>query len=274
MKTFNSWLRAAGLCLIAVIAFAACSKDDDNEKVEEIEEVENYAPGEIPGLGEADGELTGKPFQLPDGVELIDQITGSGSQYDYWNTNRSAESTTYPFKMKNGDIVYRTYTPVTRAGEVRHYFGSGFGFVDLLIPMRNTLSGSVTVTFPAATIMRSMNENCQNGVLIKKVTVTIPAKSDYYLCLAFYCGNEYRGAAGGTDKFELAVVSDAAPLLELCDRVKNKKINLEEYSPTDADARSTYFEIALALQGIVWAVTDGKGLTEAYISFINSLPNS
>ncbi len=140
--------------------------------------------------------------------------------------------------------------------------------------MRNSQSSPVTVTFPAALILRNDAGDCQNGVLIKKVTVTIPAGADYHLNLAFYCGNAHKGSAGSSDHYSLGVVSDAKPLLDLCDRVKDKKINIEEFDPAKEEDCYTYGEQKGNLQDIVWTVTDGSGLTETDISYINSLPNS
>jgi len=229
------------MVLIMPLFMVSCDKDDELIP-------ENFAAGEIPGLGSADGELTGIPFTLPSGVTLIKEITGAGNYADYWS-------------QSHGD-------------EVRHYFGSGRGYVDLLIPLRNSNSGNITVTFPAGTIIRSKSNGYQHGVLIKKVTISIPANSDYYLSLSLYCGNEHRGSAGSSTIYEWAVVSNASLLIDLCERIKNKKINIEEFSPTSADDYRTCSLLVSTLQRIVWRITDGKGLTESDIEYINSLPNS
>lgn len=266
MKRWYLFLFAGLLCF----ALASCEKDDDPK--EESPPVD-YTPGEIPGLGDADGELTGAPFTLPAGVELIENITGSGDQGGYWDfTGSYAANAT--FIQKDGSVVTRALGVQTRAGETRHYFGSGAGYVDLLFPMRNTKSGSVTVTFPAATIIRSQTGDCQHGVLIKKVTVTIPANSDYYLCLAFYCGNANKSSAHSNDVYELGVVSDAKPLLDLCEMVKNKKINIEEFNRSSYQDYGIYRQQRSNLQSIVWRVTDDEGLTEEDIAYLRGLPDS
>lgn len=265
MKTIYFFLIAALIGCTAV----SCGKDDDEPQPQP----KDYAPGEIPGLGEAEGELTGTPFKLPDGVVLTGEITGGGDQDGYWNLYGES-SMSYAFTAKDGTVTTRSLAPKTRAGENAHYFGSGSSCVDLVIPMRNSRSSSVTVTFPAALILRNDAGDCQNGVLIKEVTVTIPAGADYRLHLAFYCGNLHKDTAGSDDRYSLGVVSDAKPLLDLCDRVKNKKINIEEFDPTKEEDFDTYISQRTTLQVIVWLVTDGPGLTEEGISYINSLPNS
>lgn len=262
MKTIYLLLLASLFCCTMI----SCSKD----KEEPDPQPKDYTPGQIPGLGEAEGELTGTSFKLPNGVELISEIDGDGDQSGYWNSNEEYS----PFTAKDGTVTTRSFAPKTRVGEKRHYFGSGTGFVDLLIPMRNTLSTPVTITFPAALILRNETGDCQNGVLIKKVTTTIPAGSDYLLCLAFYCGNMKKDAAGPGDRYTLSVVSNAKPLLDLCEKVKNKKINIEEFDPANSDDRVAYGVQCTYLQGFVWQVTDGTGLTEEGLTYIASLPQS
>ena len=257
---FLSWM-LLGLFTV----FTSCSNDDDPTQ-----EVVDYLAGEIPGLGDEAGELTGTPFKLPDGVTLIGDITGKGSQSGYWNISR-----TVSFTNKDGSVTTHSLSPPASRSETEsHYFGSGYGYVDLLIPMRNSRNQDVTVTFPAALILRNDAGDCQNGVLLKKVVVKIPAGTDYYLNLAFYCGNANKGSAGSSDVYSLGVVSDAKPLVELCEMVKNKKINIEEFDPTSSSEYSIYREQRSELQDIVWAVTDEDGLTEAHISYLRALPNS
>ena len=257
---FLSWM------LLGMFAFFTSCSDDDEPTVEVVE----FEVGEIPGLGNTEGELTGTPFTLPNGVTLIEDITGKGSQSGYWNFSRTAS-----FTNKDGTIVSRSLSPpVSRSATENHYFGSGYGYVDLLIPMHNSLNQSVTVTFPAALILRNDAGDCQNGVLLKKVVVTIPAGSDYYLNLAFYCGNADKSSAGSSDVYSLGVVSNAKPLLDLCDKVKNKKINIEEFNPASSDDYYIYKSQINDLQDIVWEVTDGNGLSESQIAYINALPNS
>ncbi|MDR1880174.1 MAG: hypothetical protein LBQ78_04510 [Tannerellaceae bacterium] len=268
------WASFWPLLGICAVLLAGCEKTEDEQEQEAVD----YNAGEIPGLGETDGELTGAPFQLPDGIELIEEITGAADQDDYWNINYAsgASFTARSFINKSGVAETKASVPRTRVGEevLIHYFGSGYGFVDLLIPMRNSRSTPVTVTFPAATVLLSESGESQNGVLIKKVTITIPPNDDYHLSLSFYCGNASKNSAHRSDVYVLGVVSNARPLLDLCDRVKNKKINIEEFSPTSRTDYDTYFDQVNRLQDIVWLVTDYGGMSEEDIEYINSLPNS
>ncbi len=148
------------------------------------------------------------------------------------------------------------------------------GFVTLSVKLRNTASAEATVVFPAALIVKSVTGECQHGVLIKKVTVNIPAGSDYNVALIMYCGNSSRDVAGSSDEYVWGVVSNAAPLLELCEMVKNKKINIEEFDPSSSADKDTYDGQLFMLQAAVWSVTDGSGLSEWERSWIVELPNS
>jgi len=237
----------------------------------------DYNAGEIPGLGNTEGELTGTPFRLPEGIELTGNITGvdysQRHKYNYWDLGDYVPARS--FINKRGEVE-KEQPPIQRTGEdvVINYFGSGEGYVDLLFPLRNVTSTPITITFPAATIMRSKAGDCQNAVLIKQVKVIIPANSDYLLCVVFYCGNLSKSSAYSDDIYELGVVSDAKPLLDLCERVKNKKINIEEFSPTSMADYETYSSQTYRLQSIVWEITDYSGLDDYDIEYINSLPNS
>ena len=253
-----------------VISFNACNKDDPEEKSDD------YEAGNIPGLGNAEGDLTGTAFRLPDGVELVGDITGVATQYYYWDFSSYSSAFNHPFINKNDEVETKSFTFRMQQDDelTKNCFGSGVGYVDLFLKLRNVRSNPVTVTFPAATIVVSKAGDCQNGILIKKATITIPANSDYNLCLAFYCGNLSKHVAGTYDVYIFGVVSDAKPLLELCDRVKSKKINIEEFSRSSMSDLTTYSDQASRLQSIVWNVTDGNGLTQNDIAYISSLPSN
>ena len=223
---------------IMAVSFNACDKKDD---------LKQYEPGEIPGLGDVIGDIPGYQFTLPNGIELIGEITGAITSNNYWNQSSS--------------------------GQIIHYYGSGSGYVDLLLILRNVRSNPVTVTFPMATVFISKTGSTQNGVLIQKVTITIPANSDYNLGLVLFCGNRHKGSAGSGSVYELGTVCNASSLIDLCKLLQNKMINIEKFSPTSTADKNTYNLQKALLQSIVWQVTDGNGLTQSDIDYINSLPN-
>ena len=258
-------LSMAMIMLSLTILMTACEKSVD------------YNPGEIPGLGSADGELTGRPYELPNGVELTADITGAAEWRDYFDPAWDYADVPRLTPLREKELPQKNRQALRAKSEediMCVYRGSGYGYVDLLLSLRNTNNRTSTVEFPAGLIFENVEGYCQNGVLLKKTVVEIPANTDVRVSLSFYCGNHYRGAAGSYNSYTLGVVTDAAPLIDLCERVKDKKINIEEYDPTSTDDYYSYGDIISRLQDIVWHVTDGTGLTEEDIRYINSLPGS
>ena len=266
MKKRNLLLFAAALIAVPLM-FASCGGGGEEEPTPPGVKVD---PGKIPGLGNTEGDLTGAPFTLPGGVTLVEGITGAAYNLpSYWADDNYFARVAKP----GGETPYRR-TAATRADQTWHWFGSGPGYVDLVIRLHNDNNAPSTVVFPAALIVRSLAGDCQNGVLLKKVTVTIPPKSNYNIVVSFYCGNADKGTAGPRDDYEWGVVSNASPVLELCELVKNKKINLEEFDPGDDEGHMIYNTQTSILQGAVWSITDDDGLSEYRRTQIAELPNS
>lgn len=84
-----------------------------------------------------------------------------------------------------------------------------------------------------------------------------------------YCGNLSLSASSDTEIYAFAVITNSASLHDLFDRVKNKKINIEQFEKKDF---LMYIEQQTTLQNIVWSVTDGNGLTEDNKKWLNELP--
>ncbi len=265
MKRFYLFL---ALSLIA-LGMAACTQDKESSNPPVA-----YNPGEIPGLGDAEGELTGSPFVLPKGVELVGDITGGGAQYYYWQTEEDYSPAGHAFVEKDGTVTTRAFFPAQSEEEYIPCYGSGYGYVDLLVSLKNTNSSPTTVTFPAALILRNLGGDCQNGVLLKRTDVVLPAQTTQTICLLLYCGNSGKGSAYGEAEYVWGVVSNAAPLLDLCERVKDRRINIEEFDPRLEEDYYIYSEQVSRLQDIVWEVTDYEGLGEASIEYLNALPKS
>src|SRR5690606_34548194 len=62
------------------LAFGGCRKDDsaDPDKSDPDGKgiVTDYEPGNIPGMGETEGELTGEPFDFPEKIEIKGGLKG------------------------------------------------------------------------------------------------------------------------------------------------------------------------------------------------------
>jgi hypothetical protein len=268
MKTFSKFNLLAAIMMAALI-FASCEKNDP-----ETEQVED-TPGNIAGLGETEGEPTGTPFRFPDGIEPADKIAGGYSAYNYRSAGISDKQTALRHLQS-----LRTGTVQTKAdGEtvlLDTVVGSGY-FVEIFMPLRNTTSRSITVTFPAGLIAKSVSGRCQNGVLLKKVAIEVPAGRIYGVLLLMYCGNAHLDPSYSSEEYVFTVVSNSSLITDLCNRLKNRRMNNEEY-PLDRNgyAQSDQYNTYVSkLQWILWNLTDyGNPLSEEDITFIEQMEKS
>lgn len=257
------------LIVCSVMAFTACGSDDD-DKIKGVD----YLPGEIPGLGEAEGELTGTTFTLPNGIEVEGTITGLG--VNIFNQRSSFTPTLVPELHVEKEMSLREKELTLRASSnFEVAVGSGY-FVKVLVTLNNKNTTNTEIVFPAGLIVRALSSENQNGILLKKASVTVPKDGSLHVALIMYCGNSSRSPSGTSDQYEWGVVTDSKLILDLCDRLKNKKINYEEFSAADYN---TYKDQVDNLQLILWSLTDGNseylsGLTDEYKEYIESLPNS
>jgi hypothetical protein len=217
------------------------------------------APGAIPGLGDAGGDVVGETFTLPDGVEMEGGVEAPGYSHsirEFYNKESSLNLPDFNVIEVNGGYN------VTR--------GSGGKFVLLTFRLRNTNAVGTEVIFPAGLVAVSTSGS-QNGLLIKKTSVIVPANETIKVALAMYCANHYRGSSAGGIYNDIFIVISSSTLQPLFDLVANKRINIEEYTDND---KSTYWGIVNKMTDIVWHVTDGSGLTQSDIAYIESLEDS
>lgn len=238
-------------------------------------------PGEIPGLGNKEGEITGTQFQLPGGVSIVGSIWGG---YEYPSRTRSMSINKHEFTHKRINIY------ATRAAggqKVETMIGCG-EYVTLYMVLQNTSNKSVEVIFPAGLIAKSLSGNAQNGVLLKKTSLILNANSTKALILMMFCGNLDRHESSSDEEYKFVAVSNSSLIVDLCDRLKSKKLNYEEYNlpniyditnlenfDVEAYYSSQYFENWDNLQEILWKLTDeGLALSASDISLINSIQNA
>lgn len=240
-----------GFSLIAFLTFSvlftSCSSDDDKEIIIDDQ------PGEIPGLGNADGELTGTEFTLPNGLELEGDIVGVTSRYS--------------LKTKDNIVEDSDFDHLTKAST--DVIGSG-KWVQVAVRIKNLTNRDIDVIFPARLIVKSLSGRYQNGVLLKKTKTKVLANETHTVALLMYCGNSSLSPSSSSEKYKWAVISNSSLIVDLCNRLVNKKINYEEF----VDTKVGYSNQVSSLQSILWRLTDGTGLTEYDIEYIESLPNS
>ena len=232
----------------------SCSKDDDNNGLVA------DAPGQIAGLGKMEGTPTGTPFVLPEGVALNGKINGLSSY------GRSAvfSEQEYSGKQLSSDMLRASQSVDTVLGSGR--------YVRVFIPLKNTTANDITVTFPTGLIILSTSGTYQNGLLIKKASVVVPAQSSYNVGLLMYCANSSKSSSSTSEVYEWGVVSNSTQIMQLCGLFANKKVNIEEFADSEL---YIYRDQVYSIQGIVWSVTDSQyGLSEADIQQISAIPNS
>ncbi len=257
------------LIVCSIVAFTACGSDDD-DKIDGV----GYLPGEIPGLGEAAGELTGKQFTLPNGIELEGTIMGLNSRI--FNLSSSFTPALFPeiHARKEKNLQEKAFD-LRASADPEIAVGSGY-YVRVLAILNNENNTDTEVVFPAGLIVRALSSSNQSGVLLKKTSVTVPKNGSLNVGLILYCGNASRSPSGSSAQYEWGVVTDSKLILELCDLLKNKKINYEEFAKAEYN---TYKDQVDELQSILWSLTDGdpeysNGLTDMQKEYIASLPDS
>jgi hypothetical protein len=230
--------------------------------------VMQHTPGNIPGMGETAGDLQGDVFTLPDGVVLNGTIQGALAPYEF-----ATSSPKGLVARVNTDDLQRQRVTLSVVGNPDVQVGSG-NDVTVLIPLRNTNAVATTVVFPARLVVRSNSTSYQSGILLKKTSVTVPANSNYVVALVMYCVNLHRAGSVSPTPYDFGVISNSSLIIDLTDRLANKKINVEEYGETANDYAS-YNAIYRRLADIVWNLTDrGIALSEGDRQWISALPNS
>ena len=272
--------------IVASMTITACHDDENDE-----DGIGDEKPGQISGFGENKGKISGKAFELPNGVVFDGDIWGSDwtSALRSAEVNKSGQPTAHYSLLtdeltisKKGKVVLPTLDYSTLKDEITtrsvvsdlykyEMYGSG-NAVLILIPLKNTTSSRIDVEFPAGLIFESTNAKYQHGILIKKTKVSVPSGSTYTFILMLYCGNANRDMPDTSAKYLKPVVTNSKLLLHLCDLVKNKRINAEENNAT-WEEWGKYMTIATKLQEIVWKVTDyGQVLDKSDLDYIAGLP--
>lgn len=233
------------LVFIALFLFTACELKEDPETY-----------GNIPGMGNTEGELQATSFDLPDGIELIGSITGLG---DEANVAVSGESN---FKSTEGN---QSNYPC---------YGSGGKWVKVVITMRNTSSNWRTVFFPRGLLFKVNNSGYQHAMLLQWVWKSIPPNQDVTFVLNLYCINKGLDGSSNHVNYDICGVSSSPIMLEFLSRIGWRKINYEHFNIVGGDFKSTqvdYEIITENLQEAIWTITNGNGLTQEQIDFIESI---
>lgn len=191
-----------------------------------------------PGFYYSDERPVGTPFEWPKGITLVGKVK---SDFDCF------------------DEAYK---------KNRHY-GNG-SLVYVCLNLLNSTNKPINVTLPPGIIWESESTQAQNGLLIKKVSIEVPAAEQYFALLHAYCVNPGRSGSIGYDYKAQPILTSHPGMEQLYRLVANKKINFEQYGRV----RDSTIAMAGAQLGIaVHEISAGKPLSKLTRDWINAMPN-
>jgi len=238
---------AVVLLLISGILIS-CQKDDSKSKDD---------PGNIPGMGEAGGELEIlKPFVLPEGISLVGEVKGAGDS---------------PVSLA-GDVFIRNESNLK---DYQGIFGSGGQWVMLNVVLENSTPVDQEVVIPAGCVFEYKHDenetddnNYQHGICLQEVRINIYGSARHNIILFVYCINKGKEGSNNLVSYIIRGTSTSKLIAFLVDALKFKRIDVTDF--TD-DEMEEYNRITDRIQEIVWAITNGSGLTQDDKDFINAL---
>ena len=261
--------RTMYLLLSVALLLSSCKKDDLDDFDENPVDLTEDSAGEISGLGDNGGNLGGTTFVLPEGIEVVGKVMGFSENSTSSGVN---SSTSFPKSEILVNRMNETQTTSLRASTAYDVIIGSGGLVTVKISLKNTTSDKIVVNFPAGLIFESVSGEFQNGILMKRCKATVPANKTYDVVLHLYCGNLSRHVSDPSAEYKWPIRTNSARLMELCELLKNKKINYEEYSGLGI---IQYFVVIITVQSVVWDISDSdEGLSSSNRETINNLPKS
>ncbi|WP_282037909.1 hypothetical protein [Saccharicrinis aurantiacus] len=223
------------LLIIATIGlvFNSCNK----EKLE--------VAGEIPGMGDSAGTLEAQEYSFHQDLTL-GKITGVGDV----------------MKSISNDVVIEGVAQ-----------GSGDLVTITLTITNNNLYKWRTAFFRAGSVFDVNLEGYQNGILLAPVAVCLSPGEERTVTIHLYCLNYGKSDSDNSASYELLGVTQSEVMLELVNALQGKMINYEDYMLYFGVGAAMFYEtVKEELQEIVWHVTNGEGISEEDLEYINSLP--
>jgi hypothetical protein len=240
MKKFSFLL---ALVLIVSVSFVSCEKDDSKSKEE--------VPGQIPGMGDAGGELEVKaPFVLPDGISLVGVIRGAGDS----NVSLTGEAIFLQNSLLKDDLY-----PI---------LGSGGQWLALELIFENATSVNKDVVIPAGCVFEVQEEGYQHGIALQDVRIHVLGNNQLQIKLYLYCINKGKEGSSSVTTYVIRGVSTSEWIGLLVEALEYKMIDISEFTPEELEE---YDRITTAIQEIVWAITNGRGVNQTDWDFIEAL---
>lgn len=225
--------------LVLAVLFTACQK----------EKVEMEEAGEIPGMGNAGGELEATPYAFHEDLQIGD-LTGVGS---YLKSGAS-----------DVDVVIQGVAQ-----------GSG---EEVIVTFEITNSNTEewrSAYFRAGTVIEVDLPGYQNGILLAPVIVCLSPGETRIVTLYFYCVNRGLENSDGSASYKIVGVTESELMLELVTALAGKMVNYEHYmlyyQPRE-EAAEFYMGVKQMLQEIIWRITNGEGMTTDDYDYVGGLP--
>ena len=188
--------------LISLMVFLWTLGCQSSMKPEE-ETTPSASTSSAPGFGTSRAQPEGQPFIWPTGVKVLGKP-----------------------KLE--------FDCMTDAIQKKRLYGSG-GAVRFCLTLHNSNNQPVTVTLPpgiiwiSETVTETTTKIVQNGIILKSVTIQLPASSQLSVFLNAFCINEDRSLTDYGDTYNpQPILTSHAGMLELSQLVANKRINEEE----------------------------------------------
>ncbi|RZJ00012.1 MAG: hypothetical protein EON90_09230 [Brevundimonas sp.] len=152
-----------------------------------------------PGIGESTALPVGEPFSLPEGLALETPIMG-------WA----------PEDPEKCDEKYADES-----------YGHGER-VALCLIFRNTSGRPIIVDLPPGLVFISRSDKAQNGLLVQRIRIEVPAGERYFAPVMMYCLNSPRHPSGTTDEYDLGPINTHPAFAELFSLLEGRDISREE----------------------------------------------
>lgn len=193
--------------------------------------------------------------------ETAGHITGMGSSTEALKGDSFVLSPTIKIQggIKAVDFAY----PLS---EYCQKVGSGL-FVLVSMDLVNQTGKDTLLIFPAGLTFESQSTEDQNGILIQTTKVSLSRGATCNTLFYAFCTNEHRSGSSNDSHYTFGPVCKAPPVIDLIQRLANKKVNLDPGQSPDIYGNVAY------IQQWVWHITDGDGLTEEDKKAISQLEN-
>lgn len=228
------------------VLMTSCSKEDNNNGNNQIPAPTQSAS--LSGFGNHGGYPSGSPYALPTNIKLIGSMYG-GTPPGFGRFFDDEKS------LKNID-EYQASSPKLNYTE----YGIGT-YVDVYMVLFNNSNSPYNLIIPGGLILcdsthgdTTSTDTTQSGIIIVNDTMHFRPMDTLGVCLKSFCTNLHYGIPYG-NKYTFSVVTNNEQMCQLLGLLRHKKSLAEHVSE---------------IQGYIWQITDGTGLTQADIDTIKS----